>query len=117
MNDLKLDSDWELVIENHDLATVSGIDAIEQNLGQRLKTFLGEYFLDSRIGLPYFQEIFKKKFDPIVVDTVIKREIINTDGIIELMQFKLELETVSRELFVDFDVLTTNGVLAFSLTL
>lgn len=116
MNDLKLDPDtWDLVIENFDLATIDGIEAIQQNLGQRLKTFLGEYFLDIRIGLPYFQEIFKKKFNPIVVDTAFKREIIYTEGVIELISFNLEINNATRVLNLNTKVLTTDGVFEYSL--
>lgn len=116
MNDLKLNPDtWDLVIENFDLATVDGVDAIQQNLNQRLRTFLGEYFLDVRVGVPYFQEIFKKRFNPVVVDTAFKREIIYTEGIIELLSFNINIDTSTRELSLNTKVLTTEGVLKYSL--
>ena len=52
--------------ENHDiyldakgqLATVQ--TSLDQRIDCRLRTFLGEFWLDQSIGIPYFQEILKK---------------------------------------------------------
>jgi len=118
MNDLKLDTEtWDLVVEDFDLATVDGLDAIEQNIGQRLKTFLGEYFLDTRIGIPYFQEIFKKKYDPIIVDTAFKRELINTNGVLELLEFSLTINNTIRQLNLSTRILTSSGVVNYELAI
>lgn len=116
INDLKLDPvAWDLVIENFDLAIVNGVEAIKQNLGQRLQTFLSEYFLDSRIGIPYFQEIFKKKFDPIVIETAFKREIINTGGVLEILKFELLFNNAERTMTLETKVLSSSGVFEYSL--
>ena len=112
--DLELDStNWDLIIENGDLKMVDTIAAIDQHLTQRLKTFLGEWFLDVREGVPYFQYILVKNPDPVVVDTLFKNEIINTPGVLELLTFGLDINS-TRLLKLTFKARTNSGVLDFT---
>ena len=60
MSDIKLNSDWDIDISMSDLIQTTGRESIQQHWAQRLKTFLGEWFLDTSIGVPYFQQILKK---------------------------------------------------------
>lgn len=96
------DTSWDLSMGDTDLQLVDGPDAILQHLKQRLKTFLGEWFLDQRIGVPYFQQVFVKHPDPLVLDSAFKAEIINTPGITELLSFALSLDSASRGLHLSF---------------
>ena len=113
--DLKLDTvTWDLVIENNDIATVEGIEAIRQNLRQRLQFFRGEYGFDLTRGIPYHDEFFKKKPNPIVMDTILKSVILNTEGIIELTEFTLSLNSSTRILDIYFRCITTEGELDYS---
>lgn len=113
--DLKLDPiTWDLVIENNDIATVDGIDAIKQNLRQRLQCFRGEYRWNLTRGVPYHDEFFKKNPNPIVMDTILKNVILNTEGIIELTKFVLDFNSSSRILDIDFKCITIEGELDYS---
>jgi len=114
--DLKLDpNNWNsILIENQDLATVDGIDAIEQHLKQRFKFFRGEYKYDLTRGIPYHDEFFKKNPNPIVMDTVLKDVILTTPGIIELTEFFMELDNATRILNVTFKTQTSAGELDYS---
>ena len=92
-----------------DLIIVAGPDATRQHLVQRLKTFMGEWFLDLRIGVPYFQQVMVKNPDPVVLDSVFKSEIINTPGIVELLTFALQLDARTRELQLSFKAVNDAG--------
>ena len=96
--DLLLDENWDLSLGATDLQLVTGAAAIGQHWAQRLKTFMGEWFLDLRIGLPYFQQVLVKNPDPVVLDSVFKAATIATPGIVELLEFELEIEARTREL-------------------
>ena len=87
-----------------DLRLVTDADAIRQHLMQRLKTFMGEWFLDLRIGVPYLQHVMVKNPSPVVLDSVFKAEIINTPGVTELLAFDLRIDAAARQLQVDFKV-------------
>lgn len=108
--DILLDSDTgDIFLPGSDLLLTSGQEAIEQHLRQRLQTFFGEWFLDGRIGIPYFQQILKKNPDLTVVDSLLKKEIIDTQGIEELTQFNANLDKPTRELEINFKVRTIEG--------
>ncbi len=113
MSDIALNSDWDIEITGSDLTLTTGADTIKQHISQRLKTFYGEWFLNMEIGIPYFQQIFKKNPNPVIVDSVFKREIINTPGILQLKEFSLDLNPVARELSLAFKALCTGGEISF----
>ncbi len=113
MSDIALNSDWDIDITGSDLTLTTGADAIKQHISQRLKTWYGEWFLDMERGIPYLQQIFKKNPNPIIVDSVFKREIINTPGILQLKEFSLDLNPVARELSLAFKALCTDGIISF----
>ena len=110
MSDIALDSaSGDIVLTDNDLSLTSGAEGIKQHLTQRLQTFLEEWFLDFRIGIPWWQQVLKKNYDPIVIDAVIKREIVNTQGIEELSSFSLEVITATRQLNLSFEARTIEG--------
>lgn len=114
MSDIKLDSDGDILLEETDLVLTTGQEAIQQHSAQRLRTFVGEWFLNNTIGVPYFQQIFKKQPDPVIVDSVLKKEIIETPGITKLIDFELDLDS-SRVLNLDYKAQTIEGdVITFS---
>jgi len=114
--DLKLDPDnWNYVlIENQDLGIVTGVDAIEQHLRQRLQFFRGEYAHDLTRGIPYHDEFFKKNPDPIVMDYILKDTILTTPGVAELLSFVMDINNSTRILNISFKVSTDYGNLVYS---
>lgn len=115
MSDLQINTPTEdIELVGNDLALTTEVAAIQQHLSQRLKTFLNEWFIDKRIGIPYFEHILKKNFDPVIVDTLFKREIITTPGVLELLRFDADLDKNSRTLQVTFKARTSEGVINFS---
>lgn len=112
MSDLKL-TDGDIELEGNDFILTERIEAIQQHLSQRLKTFLEEWFLDKRIGIAYLQQILKKNPDPVVVDSILKKEIINTPGVTELTRFAIDISS-SREMTLNFSAKSTDGPINFS---
>lgn len=113
MADIKLDSDGDIFLNINDLELTSGLEAKAQHLAQRLNTFLGEWFLDLRVGVAYFQQILIKNPNSAIVDSVLKKEILNTPGILELTSFDLDIAT-NRELTLSFRAITEEGEINFS---
>jgi hypothetical protein len=105
---------WDLYTENRDLATVDGVDAIKQNLRQKLQTFYQENEFDISAGLPYFQEIFKKNPNPLLIRAAFVDAIINTPGILEITNIEFDLDSQTRILSVDFRCISTSGVVDYS---
>lgn len=114
MSDLKMsESTNDLELVNGDLALTANDDAIRQHIVQRLRTFLGEWFLDLSVGVPYFQDVLVKNPNVQVVDGVLKQTILDTPGVIELMTFELDFDAGTRKLKVDCSVRTQNGMIDF----
>lgn len=106
--------DGDVAVVGNDLALTTGSEAVQQHLSQRLKTFLSEWFLDKRIGIAYLEQILIKNPDPVVVDSILKKEIVTTPGILELTQFILDFDPSSREMTLTFSARTSDGVINFS---
>jgi len=104
----------DIKIVGGDLSLLTGIDAVEQHLKQRLKTFYGEWFLNKAIGVPYFEQVFVKNFNANILDSVFKKIIIETPGVIQLLEFALEIDSSAREFFLTFKASVAEGVIDFS---
>jgi hypothetical protein len=97
--------DNDLGIINNNIVVIGGSNKIMQNIKTRLKTFLGEWFLDETIGLPYFQEIFVKGTSLSRIDTLFQQTILSTQGVIELRTYEGEYDNSNREYTVKWGVI------------
>ena len=109
MADIALDTDGDILIEDDALVLVEGDDAIVQHLQIRFKFFLGEWFLDTRIGVPYFDEILIKNPDLNRVRGIYRQTILTTPGIASLETFELDLDAATRTLKVTFRARKADG--------
>lgn len=114
MSIFKLDADNDLAVENNRFVLLSGSDAIGQNQKTNLKMYFGEWFLDTEIGVPWFQAILGKGSNPAVVDALLKNAIANTPGTISIEDFSLDLDETTRELTLEYETLVQNGTVTFS---
>lgn len=111
----KLDSTGDLAIENDNLVMVDGAEEIRQLLIARLQTFYGEWFLDTSVGIPYFEVIFQKGINPSIIYSVFVEAITNTDGVLELEQLDILTETGSRQGQVDIACRVDGGLIKFTM--
>ncbi|MGV4796119.1 hypothetical protein [Rhizobium sp. F40D2] len=82
------------------LATVSDAEAVGQHVRQRLTTFSGEWFLDKTAGVPWLDDILGKAYDPALAESVVKAEILNTDGVTEITSFSVSFDKATRGLII-----------------
>lgn len=107
MSDILLDPETHDVLDTNgdfigtDLSLVVDTEEIAQRLRQNLKFFFGEWFLDTRQGIPYYEQILKKNPNPVVVDSIFKSVIAKTDGVLELTEFSLDV-SAERTLTLQF---------------
>jgi hypothetical protein len=109
MIDIALNTSGDLLFTQQDLQTVIGVNEIAQNLKIRLGTFLGEYYLNTLVGIPYYEEVFVKPANQIRVDSLFKNEILNTNGILELTKYESGFNGTTREYTINFSVRTVTG--------
>jgi hypothetical protein len=58
MSDLALDTFGEVDFSQKGPYFIHGADAVAQHLRIRLRFYLGEWFLDTRVGIPFYTQIF-----------------------------------------------------------
>lgn len=90
-NDLYLSADGSL-------AVVTNALAVGQHVRQRLMTFEGEWFLDTTAGVTWLSEVFGKKYDPALAESLTKAEIMDTDGVTEITDFSVRFFQERRNL-------------------
>jgi len=82
MNTLLLTSDWDLAITpNGDLAIATGNYAIAQDVCAACKTWRGEQWYNTALGVPYLQNIFAKRPTVNTVKTLISTEAMRVPGV------------------------------------
>lgn len=79
--DLKLSSQHDLLFKNHRLVLVDGANQKAQQIKIALLTFLGEWFLDTSIGVPYFEQVLLKTVDKVKVENIFRQKIIAVKGV------------------------------------
>ena len=110
MIDLALDeTTCDLNVENFDLTLVSDLDMVVQRLRIALLTFLGEWFLDIRQGVPYIQQMFEKGVSPGTIEGIIRQQILLVEGVRRITSLTLDFSNVTRELTITFEVDTDFG--------
>lgn len=116
MNDFFLNSDWDIVqlTTNDGWQTVSGADAIAQNMSQRLQTIVGEWFLNLTIYLDLFGIVLNKQTPPAIIESHIKKIISQTPGFIAFQSFSIDISTLTREMTVNFKAETISGNIEYS---
>lgn len=92
----------DIDISTGDLVLIDGIQAIGQDILIRLRTFLGEWFLDQRVGLPWFQQILVKTPDSSTVRAILVQAITTTKGVDRLDDLRLDFDSADRSLSVFF---------------
>jgi len=116
VNDFLTDINADISISGRDFVPVSGVDAIRQHMEIRLRTFLGEWFLDTTVGVPYIQEVFSTKIpDTDLIRSIIRREVIKTPGVLSADTLGVSLDTATRNLTIELDATTTDGNVTISL--
>jgi hypothetical protein len=111
--DLALNENHDLDLFNGDLFLVSEVDAVTQYLKQRMKLFLGEWFLDEASGIPYFDRILVKNPNLVEIDAIFKNEILSTPGVVELLEFSINIDGQARSMRLAFRARSREGEILF----
>lgn len=85
VTDLLLGDDGDLVVRNGDLALAIDKIGIKQSIDIRLSFFLGEWFLDNAVGIPYYESILIKNPSLIVVREIFREALEETPGVLEIL--------------------------------
>ena len=109
MADLALDGTGDLLIDGGDLSIVRDGDALVQQLAIDFQFFKGEWFLDVRLGVPYFQEVLIKNPDLVAVNGIFRQVLEQSPAVNSIEEFNSDFDAATRKLSVTFTVRTVDG--------
>ena len=125
MSDLSLDLKKssatynDLLIKDGDLVLTSdaetgGTQPVLQNILQRLRFMLGEWFMDNTQGLPWIQQIFVKNPNQANIDALLLNTILGTPGVLGVSYYNFQANFSQRILNVQFNAISTSGPITYS---
>jgi hypothetical protein len=82
---------------------------VVQRLDENLSYFAGEWFLDLREGVPYWERIIGAKPDLGLIDTLYRRAILATPSVASIEFLRLEFDRATRTLKPSFEATMTDG--------
>jgi len=88
---------------------------VAQRLRIRLQTFLGEWFLNTGYGVPYWQRILGKKTSKTAIDRIFQEQILDERGVREISSFSSTFK--NRQYDMSFRVRALDGSLSEVITI
>lgn len=109
----------------HDLVFVNGecpttgdiVDRVIQRLYIRLRTFFGEWWWDVTYGVPWLERILGQKNGKTTADIVIQEQILEEDGVQQILEFSSSYDNANRSYSCSFRVRTEGGQLSPIITI
>jgi hypothetical protein len=97
MVDIALTADGsDIDLTNNELSLVRAVDSVAQHWLIRMRFFLGEWFLDEREGIAYFERVLVKSPDLIAVKSLLREASIKTAGVEKIERFDTNYDPVAR---------------------
>lgn len=110
--DILLNDNGDIAFDNGDapLVTDEQRQDVAQRLQIKLRTFAGEWFLNTSIGVPYDEQIFGKGRKKSSIDLIFQTQILEEPDVLEITQFDSVLDNANRHYSLVFRVRTESGV-------
>ncbi|SSW67331.1 hypothetical protein AVE30378_02566 [Achromobacter veterisilvae] len=116
--DIALSDDGDLALDLMGATRlIVGADRVRQQIKISLQAFLGEWFLDTSFGVPYFESILVKNPDRASIEAVLRARIVDVPSVTAVRRLGLEIDRTARELRVTFVADTTEGLVDDIVTL
>lgn len=93
-------------------------EACAQNVSTRLKLILAEWFLDISAGVPYVEQVFNETSSQQLVESVLKKTILETTDVQSINSFSMVLDHRTRVAEINVALTTVyNDILNIRVTL
>jgi hypothetical protein len=100
-----------------DLILIDNAERVAQQIKISLLTFLGEWFLDSRVGTPYLEYILVKNANRGIIESVLRAQITKVPDVRRVTSLTLQVDAVLRRLQVVFEADTQLGIVNLAVAL
>ena len=101
--DIQLDSNGHILLTTNGLSLVNDRALlVAQRLSVRLRTYLGEWFLDTTMGIDWFADVLLKNVSKQTVDSILQNELIKDRFVVKIKTFSSSV--VNRNYTCSFSV-------------
>lgn len=101
----------DLVIKDGDLLLIDNAERVVQQVLISLREWLGEWFLDTRDGVPYLEYILVKNPNEIHIRQVLNDAILAVEGVESVTSMDFTFNRVLRTLDVEYEAKTVYGMI------
>ena len=88
----------DLDVSTGSFQTLTGPEYAAQKIRQRFKLFLGEWFLDQSLGVPWFTQVFVKNPNLDAIRALFRAELLKVPGIVSVGQIESSFVPATRTL-------------------
>ena len=99
-----------LLSSTNDLMLIGNAERVAQQIKISLKAFLGEWFLDTGFGIPYFEEMLVKNPNMMIVREIIRDRILAVPGVMTVITLDVEIDRSARTLRITHETQTAEGL-------
>lgn len=97
------------VTQDNKIRLVDGVDYVRQKIAHKFRFLLGEWFRDTRKGLPLKQYVFVKNPNLDVVRAILRSVLRSITEIAEFSEVIFEWDRSTRKLAVGFECVLLDG--------
>ena len=102
---------WDIALQNNDFILIDNAERISQQIKISLQFWLGEWFLNSTLGVPYLERICVKAPNIQHIRQIFRNTIQNVNGVTSVNALDLTVDAAKRVLTVSYTATTTDGVI------
>lgn len=106
---IRIVPEGDLDLPNGTTAIVDGAACAVQHTKIALDIFLGEWFLDLRVGISYFRDVLVHSPNADIVRSVFRQGVLKTPGIVSVPEIEVTLDSDKRIASVDFVAIYQDG--------
>lgn len=96
--DIQLDKNGHIALNGTRLTLVTDRPLlVAQRLSIRLRTYLGEWFLDTNMGIDWFADVLLKNVSKQTVDSILQNEILKDQYVTKIVKFSSDVKNRNYE--------------------
>lgn len=110
--DLAMDmTSSDLVLREGDVLLIDNAERVAQQILITLRFWLGEWFLDTKDGIPYLEYVLVKSPNLLHIRQIFTEAMEKVDGVKRVEEMNLAFDAKNRSLRVDYEASTDYGLI------
>lgn len=111
-HDLAMDmATGDLVLHDGDVLIIDNAERVAQQILITLRFWLGEWFLDTKDGIPYLEYVLVKSPNLLHIRQIFTEAMEKVDGVKRVEEMNLAFDVKNRSLRVDYEASTDYGLI------